>query len=191
MLFNEAAQKNYEISFDDYYTERRVISDMIVQHDVGSAQQVSSPKYLNCAHQTKDNTSATDKKINNAIIDDLDLRKYHVEINSLRYPRDSLLRNYEQNDYIEQYKSLKIFFTEYTGEPILNPFISYPDKKTTYRIGILDLRHQPDHITAIKIHLFQENGSDPDNARLFSKIIRRREIELINDGNKLIEVKTI
>ena len=61
IMFNEATQNNYKISFDDGYTERRVISDMIVQHDIGSAQQVNSPKYLIFAHQTKDRTNAPDK----------------------------------------------------------------------------------------------------------------------------------
>ena len=103
LMFNEATQNNYKISFDEWYTERRVISDMIFQLDIGSAQQVNSPKYSICAHQTKDRTNASNKKINIAIFDNLDLRKYHVEIDSLRYPRESLLINYEQNDYIEQY----------------------------------------------------------------------------------------
>ena len=52
------------------------------------------------------------KKINNAISDNRNLRKYHVEINSLRYPRNSLLPNYEKNDFIEHYKNLKLFFKE-------------------------------------------------------------------------------
>ena len=130
------------------------------------------------------------KKNNVAIFDNLDLRKYHVEIDSIRYPRDSLLTNYEQNDYIKQYKDLKLFFKEYIGEQLLNPLISNPDVKTKYPIEIIDLRHQPDHITPKKIQLFQY-GAGPDNARLFLILIRRREIELISDGNKLIEVKVI
>ena len=97
-MFNEATQNIYKISYDEYYTERRLVSDMIVQHDIGSAQQVNSPKYLVSAHQTKDRTSAPDEKINIAIFDNLAPRKYHVEIDNLRYPRDSLLINYEQND---------------------------------------------------------------------------------------------
>ena len=134
-MFNEATQNNYKIFFDEWYTERRVISDEIVQQDRGSAQQVIGPKYLICSHETKDRTNAPDKKNNIAIFDNLDLRKYHVEMDSLRYPRDGLYINYEQNDYIEQYKSLKLFFKDYTGEAILNPFISYPDKenKIPYR----------------------------------------------------------
>ena len=83
LMFIEGLQKIYKISLDEYYTERRVVSDMIVQHDTGSAQQVNSPKYLICAHQTKGRMSTLDKKINIAIFDNLDLLKYNVEIDSL------------------------------------------------------------------------------------------------------------
>ena len=99
--------------------------------------------------------------------------------------------NYEQNDCIEPYKNLKLFFHEYIGEPKINPLISYPDMKTKYPIKIIGLKHQPDHLTPKKIQLFQEYGGDPDNAKLFLIIVRRKEIELISDGNKLIEVKVI
>ena len=128
-MFNEATQNKYKISYDEDSTERRVISDMVVQHDIGSAQRVNSPKNSICDHQTKDRTSAPDKKINIAIFDNLDLRKYLVGMDNLRYPRDSLLKNYEQNEYSEQYKYLKLFFKEYITEPVLSPFESYPDMK--------------------------------------------------------------
>ena len=121
----------------------------------------------------------------------MDIRKYYVEIDGQRYPRDSVLVNYEENDYIQQYKDLKLYWKGYIGEPILNPLISYLDMKHKYPIEIIDLRHQFDLITPKKIQLFHEYGTDPDNARLFLMIIRQRKIELISDGNKLIEVKII
>ena len=155
------------------------------------AQNVNSPKYINCAHQTSLRTTTMIKKINIAIFDNLDLRKYSVEIDSVRYPRDGIRINYTENDHIDQYRDSKLFFKEYIGEPILNPLISYPDMKTKYPIEINDLRHRSDHITPKKIQLFQEYGTDPNNARLFLILIRRREIQLISDGNKLIEVKVI
>ena len=73
----------------------------------------------------------------------------------------------------------------------MSPFISYPDMKTKYPIQIIYLRHQPDHITPKKIQLLQEYTADPENAKFYLIIIRRREIELISDGNKLIEFKVI
>ena len=105
--------------------------------------------------------------------------------------RDISTMDYDENDYIEEYKDFKLFFREYTGEPILNPLISYSDMKTKYPIGITGLRHQSDHITPEKTQLYQESGADPYNARMFVILIRRREIELISDGNKLFEVKVI
>ena len=66
--------------------------------------------------------------------------------------------------------------------------------KTKYPSETIDLRHQLDHITHITpqiVQLFQEYGADPDNAKLFLIIVRRREIELLSDGNKLAEVKVV
>ena len=191
LMFNEATQNKYKISSDEYYTERRVKSDTIVQHDNGSAQQVNAPKYLICAHRNKDRIDSTNKNKNNAILDHLHLRKYYVEIDGHRYPRDSILMNYEENDYIEQDKNLKLVFKEYICEPLLNLFILYPDMETKYPLGIIDSRHQLDHITPKKIQPFQEYNADPDKASLFFLLIRRIEIQLLTDGYKLIEIRVI
>ena len=191
IMFNEATQNNYKITYDEWFTERRIISDTITQLDIGSSQNVESPKYLIGAHQTKDRIDGAISTKNVAIFDNLDLRKYYIEIDGHRYPRDSSLMNYEQIDYIEQYKDLKLFFKEYIGEQLLSPFIYYLDMKTKYPIEIIDLRHQADHITPKKIQLFLEYGDDPDSARFFLILIRPREIELISDGNKLREIKII
>ena len=195
LMFNESIQNNYRIFFDDWFTERRVVSDTITQIDIGSAQQVNSPKYLIACHQTAARLNAPDKGINISRFDNLNVRKYFVEIDSIRYQRDGVLTNYNENDYIDQYKDLKLFYKEYVGEEILTPFVSYPDMKTKYSIQVIDLRFQPDHITPKKIQLFEEYRAEPANnpnsARLYVILIRRREIELISDGNKLIEVKVI
>ena len=191
VMFNEGTQNNYKMTYDEWFTERRIISDTITQLDIGSSQNVQSPKYLIGAHQTKDRIDGAISTKNVAIFDNLDRRKYYIEIDGQRYPRDSSLMNYEQNDYIEQYKDLKLFFKEYIGEQLMSPFISYPDMKSKYPIEIIDLRHQADHITPKKIQLFLEYGADPENASFFLILVRRREIELISDGNKLIEIKII
>ena len=116
------------------------------------------------------------------IFDNLGLRKNYVEIDGQRYPRDAVLPNYNENDYIQQYKVLKLFFKEYTGEPLLQSLISYPDMETKYPIEIIGLRHQCEHITLKKIQLFLEQDTDPDNARMIVILIRRGIIELISDG---------
>ena len=50
VMLNESAQNKYQISFDGWYTERRVISDTITQLDIGTSQHASSPKHLIGAH---------------------------------------------------------------------------------------------------------------------------------------------
>ena len=75
-MFNEATQNNYRIFFDEWYTEKRLISDLLVQHDIGSAQQVNSPNFLIGAQKTQLRTIGPNKKNNLAIFDNLDLRKH-------------------------------------------------------------------------------------------------------------------
>ena len=188
--FNEATQNNSKTSYDEWFTKKRIISDMITQLDIGSSQIVQSPKNLIGAHQTRDRIDAPISTKNVALFDNLDLRKYYIEIDGQRYPIDSSLMNFEQSDYFQQCSDLKLFFKEYIGEELMSPFISYPGMKTKYPIEIIDLRHQPDHITPKNIQLFLEYGADPENARFLLILIRRREMELISDGNNLIEVKT-
>ena len=89
------------ISFDEWYTERRVISDTITQMDIGTSQHVNSPKYLIGAHQTRTRADTANKNNHIAIFDNINLQKYYVEIGSVRYPRDNVLGNYEQIDNIE------------------------------------------------------------------------------------------
>ena len=104
MIRHPHVKLSFEISYGEFCTERRIISDMIVQVDIRSAQQVNSPKYLYCAHQTQNRTNVPDKKINIAIFDNLDLRIYFVEIDGQRYPRDSLYIRFEEKNFIEQNK---------------------------------------------------------------------------------------
>ena len=63
LFFIEATQNNYKISFDEWYTEKRLISHLLVQHDIASAKQVNSPKYLIAAHQTSLRTTTLIKKL--------------------------------------------------------------------------------------------------------------------------------
>ena len=104
VIFNEATQNNYKIYYNEWFTQRRTISDQITQIDIGSSQNVQSPKYLIGAHQTKDRLDGSISTENVAIYDNLGLRKIYNEIDGQTYPQDSSLMNYEQNDYIEQYK---------------------------------------------------------------------------------------
>ena len=190
VMFNEAIMNNYTITFDSWYTERKISNDgRELQVDIGSAQHINSPKYLIAAFQT--NARTTPNKNSNPAIFDNNVTKYFVEIDGIRYPKDGVLINFEENSYLDQYRDLNLFYKEYVGEELLHPYISYPDMKYLYPIQITDLRHQVDHITPKKIQLIEEFSEDPANERLFLILIRHRQIEMISDGIKIIEVKVI
>ena len=191
VIFNEAIMNNYTIKFDSWYTERKISNDgRELQVDIGSAQHINSPLYLITVFQTADRTTAN-KNSNPAIFDNNNVTKYFVEIDGIRYPKDGVLTNYETNSYLDQYRDLKLFYKEYLGEELLTPYISYSEMKYRYPIQIIDLRFQVDHITPKKIQLFQQFSEDPANERLFIILVRHRQIEMISDGNKIIEVKVI
>ena len=141
LMFNEATQNNYKRTYDEYFSERRVKSGLLVQHDIGSAQQINSPKYLITAHQTKNRIPTPNKNINIALFENLDLCIKFVEIDGKQNPRVGISMIYTENDYIDQYRDSKLFFREYIGEPILNPLSSYLDMITKHSIGITDLLH--------------------------------------------------
>ena len=63
IMFNEAAQTKSKISFDEWYTERRLRSDLLVQNDIGSGQHVNSLNYMISEHQTSLGTTSLDKII--------------------------------------------------------------------------------------------------------------------------------
>ena len=117
--------------------------------------------------------------------------KFFVEIDGVRYPEDGVLINFEEHFYLDQYRDLQLFYKEYVGEQLLQPYMSHPDMKYIYPIQITDLRHQVDHLTPKRTQLFEEFSEDPANERLFIILVRQRQVEMISDGNKIIEVKLI
>ena len=71
---------------------------------------MKAPEYMISAYQTSLRTTTPDKKINIAILYNLDLRMYYIEIDGKRHPRDGISINYTENDYIDQYSILNVFF---------------------------------------------------------------------------------
>ena len=194
VLFNESIKINYTITFDSWYTERKIVTDGgEFQFDIASSQSTNSPKNLIAAHQTEDRVGTANKANNISIFDHVDVKKYFVETDGFRYPKESVITNFSENDYLDQYRELKSFDQEYVGEQLMNPFVSYTDMKNKYPIQIINLRHQIDHISPKKIQLFEEYKNNPvyNNKRLYVILIRHKQIEMISDGNKFIEVRVI
>ena len=83
--------KNYTITFDSWYTERKISNDgRELQVDIGSAQHINSPKYVIGVFQTQNRIGVPDKANNFAFFDTNHVTKYFVETDGARYPRDGV-----------------------------------------------------------------------------------------------------
>ena len=116
VMFNESIENNYTITYHSWYTERKVPTDgKEFQVDIGSAQHVSSAKYLIGAFQTADGIGTPNKENNIAIFDKVILKKYFCGTDGYRYPKDAALTNFPENDYPDQNRDLKLFYKEYVS----------------------------------------------------------------------------
>ena len=69
-MFNNTIIKNYTSTFDSWYTEHKISNGgREYQVDIGSAQNVNTPKYLTAAFQTHDRIGVPSKARNIAISD--------------------------------------------------------------------------------------------------------------------------
>ena len=191
-LFNEAIRENFTLSFDAWVTDRKPNNaGNEYQLDIGSASNISIPLYLIVAHQKtqRDNPASPPNQFSNAIFDHVDVKRYFVEIDGVRYPKDPVEKNFSENKYLDQYRNLKLFYKEYNGESLLHPFISYLDMKTFYPIQVIDLRFQIDYVTPKKIGLFEEYENAPENTNLYVILIKHREINIVSDGIKITGIE--
>ena len=158
-IFNEAIRASFTLSFDACVTDRKPVNTgNEYQLDIGSASNINFPLDLIVAHQKtqRENPARPPNQFKNAVFDHVDVKRYFVEIDGIRYPKDPVETNFSDNKYLHQYRDLKLFYQEYNGESLLHPFISYLDMKTFYPIQVIDLRFQIDYITPKEIRLFQE-----------------------------------
>ena len=155
-FLNESFMQSFTLSFDPSMTDRkRVKNGKNYQVDIGSASNINIPLYLIAAHQKtqRDNHGITPNQFNNSFFDNFIGRRFFIEIDGIRYPKDPIEINYPEK-YLNHYRDLKLFYKEFTGQSSLNPFIRYLDMKTFYPIQVSDLRFQIEYETPKRSRLF-------------------------------------
>ena len=199
VIFNEAISKTFTLSYESWITDRKPVDTAReFQVDISSASNIISPLYLIAAHQKTHRpdpanpaNNLSNNRFNNANFDHVDVRKCYSEIDGIRYPKNPVMVNFEENNSLEQYKDLKLFYKEYVGDQLLSPIITFDKMKNYYPFQIIDLRFQVDHISPEEIRLFEEYDPNPVNTNLYVILIKHREIKMISDGNKIISVEVV
>ena len=190
-MFDEAIRENFTLFFDASVTDRKPVNTgNEYQLDIGSVSNINILLYLIVAHQQtqRDNPSRHPNQFNNAIFYHVRVKKHFVEVDCVRYPKDPIETNFPDNKYLDHCRDLKLFYEDIIGESIPHPFISYLDMKAYYPIQVIDLRFQIDYITPKKIRLFEEHEETTENTNLYVIIIKHREINMVSDGKKLLEL---
>ena len=165
IVFNDSNKDSFTLSFDFWSTDRKTVDAKLeYQVDIGPAQNIKIPKYLIAVHQTAARMRVPNKANSVAIFDHLVVRKNHVDIDGVRYPRDGVNVYYGLNYYVDQYRDLNLVYKEYVGEEILHFFISYPDMKKKHLFQLIDIRFQVDHFNPKKKGLFEEYRGATNNA---------------------------
>ena len=109
-MFNEAIRENFTLSFDAWVTDRKPgNTGNEYQLDIGSASIINIPFYLIVAHQKtqRDNPARPPNQFKNAVFDNVDVKRYFVEIDGVRYPKDPVETIFSENKYLDQYRDLK------------------------------------------------------------------------------------
>ena len=83
------------------------------QVDIGSAKNSNSPKHLVAVHQNRFRRDVSNKANNTSVSDNLDGRKYFIQIDGCRYPKDAVMINPAENDELDQYRDLNTFYKQY------------------------------------------------------------------------------
>ena len=197
--FIEDISQSFTLSLESWTTDRKPVDTAKeFQIDISPASNINSPLYLIATHQRKQRLDPADPTSNlsnngfkNALFYNVQVRKCYSEIDGTRFPKNPILTNYDENNYLDQYRDLKLIFRDYVGESMLAPNITYDKMINYYPFEIIDLRFQIDHMSPKKIRLFQEYDVNPVVTILNTILMKHREIELISDGNKITSVEVV
>ena len=77
------------------------------------------------------------------------------------------MTNYPGNNYVDQYRDVKLFYKKYVREQLLPPIIKYDKVKPYYPVQRFDLRFQVDYVTPKKIGLFEDYDENPVNTDFY------------------------
>ena len=109
-MFVDSIITTFTSSFDSWSTDQKTVDTQLeYQVDIGSAQNINSLKCIIVTYQTEARIGVPNKANKVAVFDSLNVRKYHVDINGVRYPRDGVNIDYASNEYRDQYEDLKLF----------------------------------------------------------------------------------
>ena len=98
--FSESIESSFILFFDSWVIDWEPFnSGNEYQLDIRSASNINMPLYLIGAHQETEHDiqARPPNQFSNAIFDNVDVREHFIEIDGIRYPKNSIEINYSEN----------------------------------------------------------------------------------------------
>ena len=109
-MSNESIRIHFKVSFESWLFDRKTaITGQENQLDRGSASNIISNKFLIAAQRTKTREGPANKAKEAAIF---------CKIDQIFYPREAVDVEFSKNDYLNQYRDIKLFKRVCQGAPI-------------------------------------------------------------------------
>ena len=181
------------------YSERSVFmkevnTQTFWSFEMGTQQGINIPTWIFVAFQQNDRQH--DQNLNNDTFVRLLVISAQVVIGTERYPDNSILLNYEDDDYSQGYGQIKEAFKALTKDNILQPYITDHDFRSSndgngigYNIYASDIRYQKNFENAQPVKVeFKFSENVPAGIYGYALVLTNRLASITSDGQRMFDL---
>ena len=185
-----------------HYPERSVfMKEVNIQifwtFELGTQEGINIPIWVYVVFQQSDRQH--DQNLNNDTFYRMPVTSAQVVIGTKRYPDNSVLLNYNDDDYSQGYGQIKEAFEALTKDNILQPYISEDDTRSpnvgdcgneiSYNIHAFDIRYQKNYESGQSVKVeFKFDGVAPAGIYGYALVSTNRLVSIISDGQRMFDL---
>ena len=162
--------------------------------ELGSQECVNIPTWIFVAFQQ--NNRKHDQNLNNDTFVRLPVISAQAIIGTERYPDNSILLNYGDDDFSQAYGQIKEAFKALTQDDILHPYISQADFRASndgnnigYNIYAFDIRYQKNFENAQPVRIeFKFSENIDAGIYGYALVLTNRLISITSDGQRMFDL---
>ena len=162
--------------------------------ELGVQEYVNVPIWIFIAFQQMERQN--DRNLNNDIFYRMPVTSAQCIIGTEKYPVNSILLNYDDDDYSQGYGQIKEAFKALTKDDILQPYLTDDDYRSSndgdnigYNIHVFDIRYQKKFETGqlVKIE-FKFDKVIPAGLYGYALVLTNRLICITSDGQRMFDL---
>ena len=162
--------------------------------ELGTQEGINIPTWIFVGFQQNDRQR--DQNLNNDTFVRLPVISAQVVIGTERYPDNSILLNYEDDDYSQGYGQIKEAFKALTKDDILQPYITDNDFRSSndgndigYNIYAFDIRYQKNFENAQPVKVeFKFSENVVAGIYGYALVLTNKLISISSDGQRMFDL---